>query len=324
MLPWSTDPQESGPPLDPEIKEERIRMLEREFGKKGKGKAVDDGETAVGSVDSKGKLITEGPKKRIATRIVQVLLALLAGGSSIYAALAIKPPQPAPPSGSAQAYILYIISILTFFGCLYFFLIYPSCCGPRKDKSPYTQGPGGMMVLPVQSLPGGEKAKKNKKKGGPGGDGVQVNLIVDPGMFGNQHDHSEDEDEESSEFGMPGSYAGSSSGGRSSGRNGGKGKGGRKRRGVFEGLALEAKWKRARKLLKWGMFVDVLGLVVWGAEFVFVMMGKRCPIGGFQGWCDAYNLATASACILCFAFGLSIFFDIKDLSASNSSPRTRT
>lgn len=60
-------------------------MLEREFG--GKGKAVNDEEHVIGSVDSKGKLITEGSKKRLAIRWLEVLLALLAGGSSIYAGL---------------------------------------------------------------------------------------------------------------------------------------------------------------------------------------------------------------------------------------------
>ena len=40
--------------------------------------------------------------------------------------------------------------------------------------------------------------------------------------------------------------------------------------------------------------------------------------------CDAYNLGTASACLLCLMFGLSIFFDVKDLHASRASPRTRT
>ena len=58
-------------------------MLEREFGKA----AEQEEENLVGSVDSNGKLITEGPKKRIATRWTQVLFALLAGVSSIYAAL---------------------------------------------------------------------------------------------------------------------------------------------------------------------------------------------------------------------------------------------
>ncbi|KAI0082834.1 hypothetical protein K474DRAFT_1584923 [Panus rudis PR-1116 ss-1] len=325
VLPWSADPPENHPPLDEDIKEERVRMLEREFG--GKGKAKDYEEEIVGSVDQKGRLITDGPKKRLAVRWLQVLLALLAGGSSIYAALIIKLPSPPPPAGKPQTYILYVLSVLTFLFCTYFFLIYPSCCGPRKAtalSSPYGSGPGGMMILPVQGPPGGKKGKKNKKGkkgGGPGGD-VQVNLIVDPTMFngGASPEDSSDDEFSPSEFGgMPGSFT-TSSNRHHRHRHHRK----NRRRGIFEGLAMEARWKRARKLLKWGMVADMACMALWGGEFVLILMGKRCPIGSFEGWCDAYNLSTAAACLLCVAFGLSVFFDIKDLHSSKASPRTRT
>ncbi|CAL1705140.1 unnamed protein product [Somion occarium] len=323
LFPWSADPPENQPPLDPEIKEERMRMLEREFGGKGKGKSFEDDEKVVGSVDGKGRILTEGPKKRLAVRWLQILLALMAGGASIYAGLAIKPSPPPPPAGKPPLYVLYVLSVLTFLFCTYFFLIYPSCCGARKasaPSNPYTSGPGGMMVLPVQGLPGKKGGKKKKKgKGGMPGD-VQVNLIVDPSMFGGRppaEDESEDASE--SEFGLPGSYTSSSRPGGRRRRGGGK-----RRRGIFEGLAVEAQWKRARKMLKWVMLVDVCGMVLWGSEFVFVLIGKRCPSGGFEGWCDAYNLSSAAACLLCVAFGFSTFFDIKDLHKSKSSPRTRT
>lgn len=81
-VPWGQSSAE-GPPIDAEIKEERVRMLEREFGKH----AEQEEEKLVGSVDSNGRLITEGPKKRIATRWTQVLFALLSGVASIYAAV---------------------------------------------------------------------------------------------------------------------------------------------------------------------------------------------------------------------------------------------
>ena len=84
-LPWSGDPPETNGPLDAEVKEERMRMLEREFGAKGNGQ--EEGEKTIGSVNDKGNLITEGPKKRLAIRWLQVILALVAGGASIYAGL---------------------------------------------------------------------------------------------------------------------------------------------------------------------------------------------------------------------------------------------
>ncbi|KAI0636705.1 hypothetical protein C8Q77DRAFT_519396 [Trametes polyzona] len=319
MVPWGADPPDGDRPVDPETKEERMRMLEREFGKGGNAKGEDNPERTVGSVDERGRLITQGPKKRLAVRWVQALLSLTAAISSIYAALIIKPPSPAPPANKLPAYLLYVLSVLTFLGCTFFFLIYPCCCGARKPKSAsYPQGPGGMMVLPVQGLPGGKQKKRGKKgKGGPG-EGVQVNLIVDPTMFGRNSERGRDEEDEEDEDGssaLPGSYAGSSSAGRRRSP---------RRRGIFAGLAMEEQWRKARKVLKWGTTADVFGMLIWGMEFVVILLGKRCPVGGFEGWCDAYNLATAAACLLCFAFGLSIFLDVKDLHNSRMSPRTRT
>jgi hypothetical protein len=71
-------------------------MLEREFGRHGKGRGDagkegdfldENGKPLIGTVDEKGQLVTQGPKKRSATRCVQVLLALAASVPSIYAAL---------------------------------------------------------------------------------------------------------------------------------------------------------------------------------------------------------------------------------------------
>lgn len=149
---------------------------------------------------------------------------------------------------------------------------------------------GGMMVLPVPNT--GKKKKKGKKpkKGGGGlagrGDGdVQVNLIVDPHVFSGGRD-DEDSDDEGSDVqsgggvGMPGGYYGTGGGnarGKAKGRK-------NKRRSVFAGLAMEAEWKRARSWAKKVAMVDMFGVVVWGAAFVFVLIGKRCPSGGFDGW----------------------------------------
>lgn len=89
VLPWvneSRDPLDER--LDPEVKKERIRMLEREFAGAGKvtGKDLCD-ENMIGSADRQGRLITQGPKKRLATRWFQALLTLGAAISLIYIAL---------------------------------------------------------------------------------------------------------------------------------------------------------------------------------------------------------------------------------------------
>ena len=66
-------------------------MLQREFGakfKKGLGMGGEEGgDRVVGSVDEKGQLVTQGPKKRSAMRILQGLFALGSGASAIYGAM---------------------------------------------------------------------------------------------------------------------------------------------------------------------------------------------------------------------------------------------
>lgn len=130
-----------------------------------------------------------------------------------------------------------------------------------------------MMVLPMNGS-GGKKPQKfaGKGKNGRQGRDVQVNLIVDPTAF-QHHDVSESEDSEGGE-----------DGGVDKGTKHKHRKRRHKRRGVFEGFAMEEQWLAARAWLKKMTMVDVAGLLIWGATFVFVLIGKRCPSGGFGGW----------------------------------------
>jgi hypothetical protein len=143
-----------------------------------------------------------------------------------------------------------------------------------------------MMVLPVQSLPGGKawKGKKSGMKGRKGQRGlagdVQVNLIVDPNALGmgSRRDEESDEEGADDEFGegsIPGGYV-SHRRTRSRRRP--------RRRSVFVGLAMEEQWKMARAFLKKIFVFDMVCALVWGAEFVFILIGKRCPSGAFDGW----------------------------------------
>ena len=88
LLPWSAE-MEDRPSLDldPGTKEERMRMLEKEFLGKGKGKEVMDQEGRRGSVNDDGELITDGPKRRAFIRWMQCIFALTAAGSGIYGAM---------------------------------------------------------------------------------------------------------------------------------------------------------------------------------------------------------------------------------------------
>ncbi|OCB84280.1 hypothetical protein A7U60_g8959 [Sanghuangporus baumii] len=306
LLPWSLDDDSTSKRITPEMKEERMRMLEREFGRNGMKQGVWDTKI-LGSVDAKGNIITPGPKKRFIVRLMEGLFAFGAALASLYSALILKPEGSPPPRGTVPAYLLYILSVVTFVLLVYVFVVIPYCCPGKRSQKATKEGPAGMMVLPVQQLPGAskkkEKGKKNRKEDAEGR--IFVNLIVDPTMFsglnGRDREESDGEDTET----IPRS-------------------GGRRRRGIFEGLAMEEQWKAARKRLKHMLHFDVALFILWGAEFVVILLGKRCPVGEFEGWCDGYNVATALAAFLAISFCFSVFFDVKDLHLSKASPRTRT
>lgn len=285
--------------MDDSVKEERLRMLEREFGKNGGAGTAGSRLPVVGSVDEKGALVTAGPKKRIGARWAQGILAFGATVSSLYGALVgfhnpnsvvraylsifpqfIKLPTPAPPASKLPAFALYGTSVVTFFLVLYLFAIRP-CCGGKRDKTRGSAGPtaSGMMVLPVQGLPGGKKKQKKGKKGkydGAAG-GVHVNLIVDPGMFGgNGRGRDEEYGSEEEYDNMDGSQL--------SFRRGAARGSGPQRRSIFQGLTMEDDWKVARKFLKRMLFLDIACLVIWGGVFILILFGQKCPPGEFSGW----------------------------------------
>lgn len=293
FVPWSSnDTSNHDVPLDPELKEERIRMLEHEF----RSSAEAAKEEPVGSVDQKGRLITDGPKKRVAIRAIETVLALGIAFSVIYAALVrclsflswlaltsglqwIKTPSPPPPLNKPHTFALYALSILTSLFFLYRFLFRRCCCGGRLKKRNLTGfGPGGLAVLPVQGLPGDNNNKKKKGKKGKGEQGsVQVNLIVDPTIFrsplGLDDEESADLDERSASMSQSGTSRRP------------------KRRSVFEGLALEEQWRAARKELKWLLFTDIIFFFLWSVEFLWILIREKCPPGGFNGWCVGAQVA---------------------------------
>lgn len=285
FVPWSNnDTPNYDLPLDPELKEERIRMLEHEF----RSGAVAPIEETVGSVDEKGRLVTDGPKKRVAVRVIETTLALGIAVSVVYAALVrcylpsrsalisvlqwIKTPQPPPPQSKPHTFALYALSVLTSLFLLYRFLFRPCCCGRRRKKrTPAGFGPSGLAVLPVQGLPGEKAKKKTKgKKGKQERGDVQVNLIVDPTMFGSLRP---DEENANLDELLSSSFSQSGASGRP------------KRRSIFEGLAIEEEWRAARKELKQTLFLDTVCFFLWFVEFIWILIRERCPPGSFNGWC---------------------------------------
>lgn len=86
VLPWENEAQDQSlASVDGQVKQERMRMLEKEFA--GVGKPGPYEETLTGSVDQRGRLITEGPRKRLATRYFQAIFTLGAAISAIYASV---------------------------------------------------------------------------------------------------------------------------------------------------------------------------------------------------------------------------------------------
>ena len=85
FVPWSdSDAPDYNSPLDPELKQERVRMLEHEFGSTAADQVKPE---PIGSMNEKGRLITDGPRKRTAIRAIEVFLALGVAAALIYAAL---------------------------------------------------------------------------------------------------------------------------------------------------------------------------------------------------------------------------------------------
>ncbi|KAI5124567.1 hypothetical protein M0805_003087 [Coniferiporia weirii] len=306
LLPWSADDDGHIVGIPPEVREERLKLLEKEFGSSSaKGDDWHDEIKVIGSVNADGNIITPGPKKRIAMRWAQGTFSLGAAMASLYSALLIKPVGTPPPRGTVPAYLLYFLSVISVLLIVYLFVLRPCCCPGKRKPGMVQDEVAGMAVLPVQGFPGAGKKKAKKGRGKHNDDSsVQVNLIVDPSMFGGLGSKNDKGDEE--ETGSAPEYNS------------------KRRRGIFEGLAMERQWKLARKHLKRLLFFDIALFFLWAAEFVVILLGKRCPVGQFEGWCDGYNVATALASFLSLTFGFNLFFDVKDLHASKISPRSRT
>ena len=66
------------------------------------------GALIVGTADRQGDLVTQGPRKRLAVRILQVLFAIGAGIPAIWAALFVHPKKDPSLKGSTASFVLYV------------------------------------------------------------------------------------------------------------------------------------------------------------------------------------------------------------------------
>ncbi|KAG8696006.1 hypothetical protein FRC08_007419 [Ceratobasidium sp. 394] len=246
-----------------------------------------------GDIGPDGKLISNGPRLRIAVRMLEACAATGAIAACIYAFAVPKPNPAAPPASKPAVYVITALGFLTLLAMGYIYII-RGCCGVgRKDDDNGSHA----MVLPISHHRAGGRGRKGRKQR-KGQDSVQVNLIVNPSMF------SSGQRESKLAPGVPWTeqQAANSS-------------------GVFTSFERERARLSARKGLWWALGLDVLGAVVWGVAFVLAMIGPRCPAGGYSGWCDAYNGGVACACIGSALFVTSGVLVGRDLMASRKSDR---
>ncbi|KAJ9477620.1 hypothetical protein PHBOTO_001181 [Pseudozyma hubeiensis] len=312
------------------VKEERMRMLQKEFGtkattRKGKGKAADDQDSSdddaepedvpIGSVDAKGRLVLPRRKLRIATRWLQCLVSLAAAGLGIGGFILIRPAQKAPPSGTFASFVLYGVSAISTIACLWLFALKPCCRSSREPMPKGGPGAGNGMVIPI--LPAGNAGgngkpgmfgKKSRTQQAP-----MVNLIVDPKLLGGRADESDtdtDDDEETAS-------------GEDRRRKKRKAKK-RKQLGVLANMKQQARWHIARKSLKWDCGWDVVLCLLWGTAAVMALVvGRKCPAGTGEGWCNLYNGAIACSVMATLLFLVAIYCDVVALRVSKAPPCSR-
>ncbi|CAE6468768.1 hypothetical protein ACGC1H_004196 [Rhizoctonia solani] len=243
----------------------------------------EEGERA-GDINSDGKLISNGPRIRIAVRALEVLCAIGAVVACIYAFAVPKPNPAAPPASRPAVYLIVVFGFVTIFVFAYIYIVRGLFGVGRNKDDPYAHA----MVLPISRhrLGGSNKSAKSQSN-------VQVNLIADP---------SASEQGGNLTPGVPWSEQ------KTSG-------------GVFTSYEREKARLAARKGLWWALGLDVVGALAWGAGFVLAMVGPRCPVGGYSGWCNAFNGAVACSCIGCVLFIVSGVLVGRDLVASRRSDR---
>lgn len=306
-----------------QVKEERIRMLEKEFGPtvthKGKDDAEEDDdleteEVPVGGVDEKGRLVLPRRKLRITTRWLQCLVSLGAAGLGIGGFIMIRPEHKAPPSGTFASFVLYGVSALSTLVCLWLFALKPCCRSGREPAGP--AGAGNGMVVPIMATGGGGAGggkpgmfgKKNKMQPAP-----CVNLIVDPSLLGKHADESDSEtDDDDDDEPSPNEER------RRKKRKGKK----RRKLGMLATMKLQARWRLARTSLKWDCGWDVVLCLLWGTAAVMALgVGKKCPSGTAEGWCNLYNGAIACSVVATLLFLVAIYCDVVGLRASRAPPK---
>lgn len=234
---YDRQPGAGVPGYDDFVKEERIKMLERKFGKpKVKHRGEDDGDEGAeeakeaeadpdanlspGSVTSRGTLVLPWRKTLLTLKTSFVLFVLAALLCAILDLVVVKIPTssdtPAIKS-SWGSYVVHAASLICALGATWLFLFRPCCCDAgRKAAKMGDGGPGatpasgmGGMIIPVLAGAGPQQGKGGgffgKKRKGQMMMGPQapptVNLIVDPTMLGGGRRKGDDRSDDDTDDG---------------------------------------------------------------------------------------------------------------------------
>ncbi|GAA6013561.1 hypothetical protein JCM10207_004775 [Rhodosporidiobolus poonsookiae] len=146
-------------------------------------------------VDSKGRLVTVGKKKRVALRWAQGIGAVIVAVGSVGGALFTHPSTPPAQRGSLPLIALYVLPFLSLALTLYLHAIRPAIFGRRAASA--AQAPHGAAGVFPLAMPGPPPKKgwgccgggRNRAPRGaqgryqPPGGPTTVNLVVDPAFF---------------------------------------------------------------------------------------------------------------------------------------------
>ncbi|BGP26573.1 hypothetical protein JCM10295v2_005526 [Rhodotorula toruloides] len=310
-------------------------------------------------VDGKARLVVRGRGKRLVLRWFQAGGAVVVGIGSIGASILTHPKEKPPPSGSATLVILYLLPFLSLFLTTYLFVIRPALY--KRRSSQHVPQPQNAQVTPLlQQQPetsGGccgcfGSSRRRAERGQY--QSPQINLIVDPTLVAaiqsqtleagrrarrkerdkrhkkrrrrrsrpdEQHiadsSSSSNSDIVRSDFSLSDSDdAWTSHPSFSSPSN--------PRSSLLSHVLLEVEWHQARSWAQKVAVGDALCGVVWGGVAGWAVGGgKRCPAGGFEGYCNLYNTALAFSFLLSASFVASFALDCFDLSMTKVSPRHR-
>ncbi|GAA6046159.1 hypothetical protein NBRC10513_002154 [Rhodotorula toruloides] len=267
-------------------------------------------------VDDKGRLIVMGRRKRLALKWFQTGGAAVVGIGSIGASVLTHPKEEPPPSGSAPLLVLYLLPFLSLFLTTYLFLIRPLLYKRRSQQPPQPQN---NLITPLLQQPqpqtsggwcdcfGSSRRRVPRGQYHP----PQINLIVDPRLMAAMQretmdeggrarqdgrekrrrrrrrprspSHERDASESSSSLGSEDDKSDSDeddpwTAHPSSSRT-------NPRKSLLSHVLLDTTWRAARSWAKKVAVADAVCAVVWGGVAGWAVFGgRKCPVGGFEGY----------------------------------------